>query len=345
MSFPIELPASRIPAAADAPSLNWGILGGGWIAGRFVDAITRNGQQVIAIGSREAERARGFAAEHGIPHQHATYEDLVADPDVDVVYVSTPHTHHLRHARLALEAGKHVFVEKPIGLNAAQARELAGVAEERGLFCAEAMWTLFLPKFDVLRQVLDSGALGAVQTVLTDHGERFPASHRITSADLAGGPLLDLGTYNFALASWVLGAPSEVVARGTPSPHGVNGQVAALMTYTGGAQALAHTTITANTRVEATITGDEGSVFLPGAWFRPGPLEVLSADYSISLRYDDPESGYEGLAYEAAEVARRITAGDTGTPVRPMADSIATLTVIDEVRRQIGITYPGESSV
>jgi predicted dehydrogenase len=343
---PTELPPSRVSDPADAPSLNWGVLGGGWIAGRFVDAATRFGNQhVIAIGSRDAERARGFAVEHGIPHRHGSYEDLVADPGVDVVYVSTPHTHHLPHARLALEAGKHVLVEKPIGLNAAQAAELARLAADRGLFCAEAMWTLFLPKFDVLRQLLDAGALGTPQTVLSDHGEWFPATHRITSADLAGGPLLDLGTYNFALTGWVLGEPSEIVARGTPSPHGVNGQASALMSYPGGAEALAHTTIMANTRVEATITGDAGSVFLSGARFRPGPFRVRSADGSVDLRYDEPETGYHGLAYEAAEVARRITAGETATPVRRMADSIATLAVIDEVRRQIGITFPGDHAV
>jgi hypothetical protein len=121
--------------------------------------------------------------------------------------------------------------------------------------------------------------------------------------------------------------------------------VSALMSYPGGAEALAHTTIMANTPVEATIAGDAGSVFLPGAWFRPGPFQVVSADRSVNLRYDEPETGYHGLAYEAAEVARRITDGETGTPVRPMADSIATLAVIDEVRRQIGITFPGEQAV
>src|SRR5262249_4155890 len=159
-----------------------------------------------------------------IPRPHGTYEALVEDPEVDVVYVATPHPSHLPHGLLALEAGKHVLVEKPIALDANEVRRLAERATELGLYCAEAMWTLFPPKFDVVRQVLDSGMLGEVRSVIVDFGEWFDDTHRIMRPELAGGPLLDLGTYPMSLAHWVLGEPAEIVARGIPAPSGVNGQ-------------------------------------------------------------------------------------------------------------------------
>ena len=148
----------------------------------------------------------------------APTRQLVADPDIDVVYIATPHTAHHPCARLALEAGKHTLVEKPLGINASEAAEIAALADGRGLFCMEALWTFFLPKFDVVRQLLEDGALGEIRTVLADHGEDFTAEHRILRADLAGGPLLDLGTYPVSFATWVLGEPERVLADGPAAP-------------------------------------------------------------------------------------------------------------------------------
>jgi predicted dehydrogenase len=213
VTFPSALPASRLPDPLAAPVLRWGILGTGWIAERFVASLERHTRQrVVAVGSRSPASAKEFAERTGIARAHGSYGDLVADPEVDVVYVATPHNHHRAHALLALDAGKHVLVEKPIGLSAAEAQEVA--ARARGVFCAEAMWTFFLPRYDVVRQLLDDGVLGEVRTVLADHGEWFPATHRILRQDLAGGALLDLGTYPVALANWVLGEPEEVLAIG-----------------------------------------------------------------------------------------------------------------------------------
>jgi predicted dehydrogenase len=209
------MPASRILDPTAAPPLRWGVLGTGWIAGRFTGSLRRNTrQQVVAVGSRSVASAKAFADEAGIGRAHGSYDDLVADPEVDVIYVATPHNHHHRHALLALDAGKHVLVEKPIGLNAAEAAEIAERATERGVFCAEALWTFFLPRFDVVRQLLDDGVLGDVRTLMADHGEWFPDTHRILRHDLAGGALLDLGTYPLAFASWVLGEPERIMAVG-----------------------------------------------------------------------------------------------------------------------------------
>jgi len=342
VTWPEALPATRVPDPRDAPALRWGVIGTGWIAERFVAALQRlTTQRVVAVGSRTHASARAFADRFGLPHAHGSYEDLVADPEVDVVYVATPHNRHRPHAGLALEAGKHVLVEKPVTLNAAEARELADLAAARGLFCAEALWTLFTPKFDVVRQVLDAGVLGEVTTVIGDFGERFEADHRIQRHDLAGGPLLDLGTYPLALTGWVLGAPTEVVARGVDAPSGVNGQVGVLLSYASGALGVVHTTILAGTSTGLTIAGPEATLTMPGGFPSPGPFSVLRTDGS-RLEHTEPRIAYDGLAYQAAEVARRITAGETETPVRPLAESVATMALIDEIRRQLGVVWDEE---
>ena len=344
MSIPDALPAARTADAAAAPALRWGVLGTGWIAERFIRSVQRHTrQQFTAVGSRNADRSAGFAAGFGIPGWHGTYEELVADPAVDVVYVATPHTAHLAGARLALEAGKHVLVEKPLALNAAQATEIAQLAAGNGLFCMEALWTFFLPKFDVIRQILDSGMLGEIRTVLADHGEYFTADHRIMRLDLAGGPLLDLGTYPVSFATWVLPAATEVRAGGQPHPAGVNGQAAAVLSDPRGNQAVLHTTLFSNTPTTATVAGTHGTLTLPGPFYQPGDIVFTAAAGDRRLTYTEPQTSHDALYFEAAEVARCVAGGELESPLRPVADSIRTVRVMDEIRRQIGAAFPGET--
>jgi predicted dehydrogenase len=321
------------------------VIGGGWIAERFVDALqSKTRQQVVAVGSRSPAGATAFAGRFDIPRPHGSYEDLVSDPEVDVVYVATPHPSHLPHGLLALNAGKHVLIEKPLALNAREARELQVRAAELDLYCAEAMWTLFTLKFDVIRQVLDAEMLGELRTVIVDFGEWFADDHRIMRPELAGGPLLDLGTYPLSLAHWVLGMPVEVIARGIPAPSGVNGQASVLMVHDGDAHSVITTSIFSNTPTGATIAGTEGTITIPGIYYRPGGFTVVSGDQETTLSYEEPLAGYAYLAYEAAETARRIVAGETSTPYRPMADTVSSMEIIDEVRRQIGIVFPNEQT-
>ena len=342
MTWLEELPASRVSDPRDAPTLRWGVLGTGWIAERFVAALQKmTTQRVVAVGSRSVGSAQAFADRFGIGHAHGSYEDLVADAEVDVVYVATPHNFHRPHAGLALEAGKHVLIEKPIALNAAEAHELADLAAGRGMFCAEALWPLFTPKFDVIRQVLDAGVLGEVSTVLGSYGTWFDTDHRIQRHDLAGGPLLDLGTYPLSLTEWVLGTPSEVVARGTDAPSGVNGQVSALLGYASGARGIVHTSILASTPVLLVVAGSEATLTIADGFSLPGPFSVLRTD-GERLDHTEPLIGYDGLAYQAADVARRITAGELESPYRPLRASIATMALIDEIRRQIGQVWVEE---
>ncbi|HWT25483.1 MAG TPA: Gfo/Idh/MocA family oxidoreductase, partial [Solirubrobacteraceae bacterium] len=310
---------------------------------RFAGALQRHTrQQVVAVGSRDARRSRAFAHGCGAARAHGSYEELVADAEVDVVYVATEHPAHHPCALLSLEAGKHTLVEKPIALDAAQAEEIAQAAARRGVFCMEALWTLFLPRFDVVRQILHAGVLGEVRTVHADMGECFTAEHRIMRADLAGGPLLDLGTYPVTFATWVLGAPAQVLATGQPHPAGVNGQLAAILSDADGNEAVLHTTIWSATPTTATVAGTEATLTLPGPFYQPGDVVLRRAAGGEALRWTEEPVAHEALHFEAAAVARCIADGRVESPLRPLADSVATMRVMDAIRRQVGIVFPGE---
>jgi predicted dehydrogenase len=323
--------------------MRWGVLGPGWIADRFVTSLRRHTrQEVYAVGSRSLPTAEAFAARHGAAAAYESYEKLVADPTIDVVYVATPHNRHHAHARLALDAGKHVLVEKPMGLSAKEVRGLGALASERGLFCMEALWTLFLPKFDVIRQLLEAGVLGDVHAVLADMGEHFDPDHRIWRADLAGGPLMDLGTYPLTFATWVLGAPEQVLATGSSNGAGLNTQAAMALRTADGQVASLHVTQLGNTPTTATVQGSEATLEIDGPFYQPGPFRVRAVD-DTELRWQEERvTHHGGLHFQAAEVARRIAAGETESPLRTLADTAAYLSVMDEVRRQLGIIHAGE---
>lgn len=335
------LPPARTPDPRAAPALRWGIIGTGWIAERFVHALhSYTTQRVVAVGSRGGGRARNFADRLGIAGAFDSYDELVAS-DVDVVYIATEHPAHLSCAKLALTAGKPVLVEKPLALNADEARELADLAAARGLFCMEAFWSYFLPKFDVVRQILESGMLGELQTVMADNGEDLTGHRRVMNAAMAGGPMLDLGTYVFGLAHWVLGPQQLVGATGQNHPAGVNGQLSAVLADAAGRQSVLHTTVLANTPVSAFIAGSAATLVLDGPFYQPGGFTVRFAD-GETLVYDEEPVGHEALHWQAAEVARCVAGGRLESPLRPLADTIATLTAMDDVRRQLGISFPGE---
>jgi predicted dehydrogenase len=320
-------------------------MGTGWIAERFVGSLhSHSSQHVLAVGSRSKTTADSFAGRLGIERSHGSYQDLVADPAVDVIYVATPHNAHLDGALLALEAGKHTVVEKPLATNAGEASQIAAAAAGRNLFCMEAHWTTFLPKYDVLRQLLASGVLGDIVSVIADFGEWFPRHHRIFRPDLAGGPMLDLGTYLVSLVVEVFGGrPDQIVARSARTDCGVMGQTAMIMTYAD-RQAALHTTILANTPTGATIAGTGATIVIDGPFYQPGGFTLTAIDGARTLRYEEPRSAHDGgLHYQAAEVARRIGNGEVQSPLRRLASSIETIAIMDEVRRLTQDYFPGEN--
>lgn len=334
MIFLKSLPASRILDAMDAPALRWGILGTGWIADQFIRSTrAHTRQQIIAVGSRSQSSADAFAAKQGIATAHGSYEALVADKSLDVIYVATPHNHHHAHVMLALGAGRNVLVEKPMALDHAQAVEMVAKARESGLFLAEALWSYFLPKFDVLDQVFASGTLGEIKSVHTEYGEYFTRDHRIFNPDLAGGPLYDLGTYPTSLLTKLLGPPERVIGLKQDDPSGVQGQLSVIMADAKGNQGTMSTTLYGLTPTNAAIVGTGGTVRFGSEFNLPGPFELISADGSTRLQYDEPVGRhYDGLFYEAAEVARAIAAGQTETEKRPLKETLDMMTTLDRIR-------------
>lgn len=340
------LPTTRIPDPGEAPPLRWGILAPGNIAASFTDTVTKHTRQrVVAVGSRTPERAQEFADRFGIDRAHGSYEALVADPEVDVVYVASPHSHHAEQALLAIDAGKHVLVEKSFARNAAEARRVTDAARAAGVTLMEAMWTRFLPHIDVVRQVLADGLLGDVETLIADHGQRFTGGpeHRMFDPALAGGALLDLGVYPVSFSHFVLGAPSRITAHGTVTSTGVDRQVSAVLEYEGSqAHALVTTTLAARTPTTASISGTEARLELPGPFYAPQAVRLVAGDRSVVESEEPTIRWHEGLCYQAAHFAALVAEGRRESPLLPLDETIAVMETMDAMRAQVGVEFPGE---
>jgi predicted dehydrogenase len=305
-------------------TLRWGILGTGLIAGAFAaDLVHTDSGEIVAVGSRSQAGADAFGDRHKIGRRHASYQALVADPDVDAVYVATPHPFHHENTLLALEAGKHVLVEKAFTMNAAEAVELVETARARRLFLMEAMWTRHLPHVVEIRRLLAEGALGRVVTVMADHGQwfAFDRSSRLFAPELGGGALLDLGVYPVSFASMVLGTPTRIEALVEPAPTGVDAQTSILLGHDGGAQALLNCTSSAASPTRASIVGTDGRIDLD-EWFYANVGFTFTPRQGSPTRFEAPERVH-GLCYEAAEVARCIGEGLVESPAMPLDESVA----------------------
>jgi predicted dehydrogenase len=310
--------------------LRWGIMGTGGIAGAFAQDLELTGSGVVAaVGSRSAGSADVFADRFGIPTRHGSYEALANDPDVDVVYVATPHPMHHGNARLALEAGKPVLVEKPFTMNAEEARDLVALARERGLFLMEAMWTRFLPHVRHVRELLPR--LGDVVTVTADHGQWFAEdpAFRLFSPELGGGALLDLGIYPVSFASMVLGAPERVAAMATPAFTGVDAQMSMLFGYASGAQAVLSCTLRAASPTTASIVGTDARIEIEGPFYAPASFTLIPRE-GERTRHEYADEG-RGLRHQADEVALLLAAGETESPLMPLDETVSIMATMDEV--------------
>lgn len=322
-------------------TVRWGVVGTGGIASAFVEDLHFvEGAAAVAVGSRAQKSADRFAAEHSLGRAHPTYEELVTDDEVDVVYVATPHPGHHAAAMLAIEAGKAVLVEKPFTMDAAEAESLVTAARDRGVFLMEAMWARFVPWAVRLRELLADGTLGEVREVIADHGQWFPqdASHRLFAPELGGGALLDLGVYPVSFASMVLGTPSLVTAVSDPAFTGVDATTSMLMQYAGGAHAVLTATLTAAGPTTAAVIGTDARVQVDGPFYTPTGFTLTRRD-GTSERFDQPVQG-RGMWCEAAEVVRCLREGRLESDVMPLDETVAIMATMDEVRRQIGLTYP-----
>ncbi|MET9534933.1 Gfo/Idh/MocA family oxidoreductase [Streptomyces sp. NPDC006649] len=338
------LPAPRTLPPRSAPVLRWGVLGPGGIADTFVRALQAStAQEVVAVGSRSAERAEAFARRLGIPTAYGGYAELLADERVDIVYVATPHSEHFTQAMQAIGAGKHVLVEKAFTRNAREAEQLIGAARAQGRFLMEAMWPRCLPHMDVVRQCLERELLGEVHTVMADHGQYMtPDPHsRLYAPELAGGALLDLGVYPLSFASMVLGPFATASAIGSRTFTGVDAQSSVVVTNARGAHGLLHTTLLARTPTTASVSGSLAGLELEGAFYAPTSVRLLDRAGQLIDCYE-PESREHGYAYEAAEAARCVAEGRLESDLMPVSESLRLMRTTDDLREQLGVRYPGE---
>src|SRR3954451_8890812 len=316
--LPITL---RLPDARNADRLGrimrmttpirWGLLATGGIARTFAtDLQLLPDAEILAVGSRAQGTADAFAADFGAPRSYGSYADLAADPDVDAIYVSTPHPGHLSATLLAVEHGKAVLCEKPFAMDRAEAQQMADAARSAGVFLMEAMWPRFLPHVARIREILAAGTLGDLVYLTAEHGQWFAqdAEHRLFAPSLGGGALLDLGIYPVSFAHFVFGPPADVTAVSTPAFTGVDGTTSMILRYDSGAHAVLTTTLAAASANPAAIYGTAARIEVDGVFYVPTSFRVVSRSGEVLERFESPAAG-RGVQYEGAEGNRCPRAG------------------------------------
>lgn len=322
--------------------VRWGILGPGSIAHKFAEAVTRvPGSSLAAVGSRSFERAADFGARFGIERSHGSYEELANDPNVDAVYVATPHALHREHTMLALRSGKAVLCEKPLALNSREAQAMVGTARNEGVFLMEAMWTRFLPSIRWVAERVRAGDWGEVRFVFADFGFRssFDPASRLYDLRLGGGALLDVGVYPVSLTSMLLGEPEGVRSVAQLGRTGVDESSSYLLTYANATQAQLSSSIIIETPQEARIVCERGWICLKRPFFCTTSVEVHVNGGREVKDFAFPGNGFE---FQIEEAAKCIRAGAMESPVMTHQESVAVLRTLDRLREPWGLRYPAD---
>lgn len=324
-----------------AKTYNWGIIGPGKIAHKFAKDLDKlPNARLHAVASRSEERARAFALQYGAPYAYGSYEEITACPDLDVVYIATPHTGHCGDTLMCLQAGIPVLCEKPLAINSAQVKEMVDAARAGETFLMEAIWTRFTPSTVKALELIGHGAIGDVLSVKADFGFRpaFNPEGRLFNPALGGGSLLDIGIYPVFLALLALGRPAEIEALAYIGPTGVDEEVGMLFKYKGGQLAHLHSTIRSFTKTEAFIYGERGAIHLHTRWHEPTTLSLILEDRRPQdFRFDYHTNGY---SYEAEEVMHCLDHGLKESPLLPLSFSQGLMATLDAVREKIGLRYP-----
>lgn len=319
-----------------------GILGAGGIA--RVMAETVNGMeeaQCYAVAARDLGRAQKFAEEFGVEKAYGSYEEMLQDPQVELVYIATPHSHHYEHVKLCLEHGKHVLCEKAFTANAAQAEEILKMAEEKGFLLTEAIWTRYMPMRKTIDEVVASGIIGKVTSLSANLGYVIEQNERIHAPELAGGALLDLTVYPLNFASMVFGDDIvKVDASCVKIDTGVDGQDNVMLTYRDGKMATMYTTIHAQTDRRGMINGSLGYIEIENI-NNYESMKVYNLDRKVIASYEAPKqiTGYE---YEVRAAIRAIQEGKTECEEMPHVETIKMMKLMDRIRADFGIVYPFE---
>ena len=323
--------------------VRWGILGPGTISEAFAKALAEAaGADLVAVGSRDSERAEAFACEHGASRVHGSYLDLAADSGVDAIYIGTPHSFHEEHTVLCLRHGKHVLCEKPFAINADQARRMIQAAGEHDRLLMEAMWTRFLPSLQHVRQMMASGRIGEPRTLTADFGIRpkFDPASRLFDPHLGGGALLDLGVYAVSLAHWLFGDPIEIKGTAHLGPTGVDDDSAFVLRHGAGQITTAFQSMRVETPREAVIRGTAGWIKLHEPWWGTSTLTIGTADgEQETMTFPLRGLGYTHMAEGFMELIRD---GRCDSDVISVRESLAIMETMDVLRAQWGVKYPME---
>ena len=313
-------------------ALRWGYLGAGGIAKTIAADFGHAGLKIQAVATRDMERTNAFADKFNIPNRHADYADLVADPEVDVVYISTVQTLHREHTLLAIAAGKHVLLEKPFTMNAADSHAIYDAAKAKGVFVMEAMWTRFLPTMDAVFAVINSGAIGTPHFVYGDHSQFLPIERapRLWNREQGGGAHFDLGIYPVSFAIRVLGFPDSVSGKSVMTDTGVDSATAAVMHYNNGSLALINSCMTMAGTVSAVVHGTKGHIELDGSFYEQTTFRVYDNNREIIKSYDEKIQG-RGMQYQAIHVEECIAKGLTESPIMSLADTVRIMEVMEQI--------------
>jgi len=324
-------------------TIRWGILGTGKIAKAFATALLDTpGATLAAVASRTVDSATKFGQEFGAERFHGSYQALADDPEVDVIYIGTPHPMHHENALMCLNGGKAVLVEKSFTMNRRQAEDIINLARAKKLFVMEAMWTRFMPAVVEAKRIVDSGEIGVPANVTADFG--FTADvgpeHRLFAPELGGGALLDLGIYPLSMSSFFLGPVTAVKAQAEMAPTGVDMQTAFTLSHQGGGVSSCACSLRSRTPTELTISGSKGFVRLHDRFHNTEKITVTVVDGAArdERTINLPRSG-NGYTHEAQEVGRCIRAGLIESPVMPHEETLSLMGTLDEIRAQIGLRY------
>lgn len=323
----------------------WGIISTGNIARKFATGLkVLPNAELLAVGSRSQEAADAFGDLFGIERRYPSYEALAQDPDIDAIYIGTPHTFHKENSLLGLSHGKAVLCEKPFTINAAEAKEVIDFARQNKVFLMEAMWTRYLPIFVRLRELLAEAVIGDVRMLTADFGFRARMNPHSRTFDLAlgGGALLDVGIYPLSLASMIFGAPQRITGMTHLGETGADENSAMILGYEGGALAVLSTAVRTSTPQIAILNGTEGRITIPAQWW-VGTRMTVEVFGKETTEITMPLTG-NGYEYEAAEVARCLRAGLLESEVMPLDETLALMQTMDEIRRQWGLKYPMEEN-
>lgn len=325
--------------------LRWGIIGLGKIAEHFANDFvnaSHTENEIVAVASRTEDKARAFAQNHNIARYYGTYEELLKDPNVDIVYIATPHNSHKTYTIDTLNSGKHVLCEKPIGVSAIEVEEMKSVAEDRQLFLMEALWTRWNPVILEVVKLLDSGKLGNIIKANADFG--FPADlnpeGRLLNPALAGGALLDIGIYQLFLAYLLLGKPNSISAKAILSKSGVDLKTSALLHYAQNIEFTVECTLQEDTETTATITCDNGEIIIHRRWHEADSYQIVDNEGKVEVR--KIKLNNRGYYEEVKHCHEMISRGQISSNMWSLDDSLQLLQIMDEVRSQIGLLYPFE---